>query len=1406
MNAQFSGNYKQLDLIAEEFAKRFRQGERPTLKEYIDRYPDLADEIRDLFPAMVEIECAEPVVESSAPPTLRHVGDYRILRQLGRGGMGVVYEAEQASLGRRVALKVLPFHAREDFKTLERFKREARAAARLHHTNIVPVFEVGQDGNLCYYTMQFIQGQGLDQVIEELNRLKGASERRSPTGPDSPKESKDREVRVPRSPELAKSMLTGRFMARDATAVTLAEESSALPATELCKPSVTSSAVLPGQTDFSAVESDCRHYFESVARIGQQTAAALAYAHERGIIHRDIKPSNLLLDASGIVWVTDFGLAKTEEADLTESGDILGTIRYMSPERFNSRCDARADVYALGMTLYELLVLRPAFECRDRMTLIAQIASDEPARPRTIDPRIPRDLETIVLKAMAKDPARRYETAQGMGEDLRRFLDGEPIKARRTSVLGRAKLWSRRHPALAGLYAVLIVSTIGTSLLASYLYNSLRQSEITRKEKEEAEEREIQDLYASYVAQANASRFSRQVGQRFDTLEAVRKAANLVRQRNMPVERLDVLRNLAISALALPDLQRVRTWEGLPPGTVAWRADDQLRFYARASQEGLISLRRIDTDEEITQFGAGSRHALLLFSPGGRFLLANDGQQFRVWDVSMPQQPMVCRGSGDTCVFHPDGSHLLVSTGDGCLSLYDLQTPSQAPSNLANLQPARFPFLAYDPTGNRLVSVRAGKALILDAKTGKVLTSIPESQTAERAAWHPSGNYLALVCNEHKVRVWDLKRMTLTAALTGCRSARVLPYFSPDGDQLLTEGWESMLRVWDWRTGRQVLQLPGANALNFGPGGRVLIAEESRLSLVVLAGGEYRSFVQQSAVAQDIAQWAPSIHPEGRVFAVPMSDRVRLFDLVTGDELADLPQTNYTVAFQQDGALLTNGDRGLLRWPISECGPGQWQLGPPQILDARSFIDMASDRDGEVIGQATGNGALLVRPGKGAAFLGPHGGAQHIAISSDGRYAATGINDGEEGVKVWDTKTRRLLVHFAVGSHCNGKFSPDGRWLAVFGTLGGKVAKVDTWEVAFTDRWYGNTCAFSPDATVFAAETGHGVIRLLDPATRRELARLEDPNQARQHFVFAPDGTKLLTTSNDDVISHVWDLRAIRAQLAEMDLDWDATPYAPIGPAATLPIHVDVQLGDLFVNDRMSIAVNSVRLAFNPFDFEAYHFRGRAYGRLKENKKAVADYCMALALMPADHKSRGEALFRRSNNFRTLGNKVSADADLQQIADLDFPIPEDLRSVGAIQCDELAWRYLTGPKKQRDPKKALPLAQKAVKLDVDQWAFLNTLGVAYYRLEQYPQAVETLERCLRDSQAAAPAYDLFFLAMCHHHLGDEAKAKDCYDRAVRWCEEHKNKFEQAHWSEELAAFQTEAAAVLDGATEKTKEK
>jgi tetratricopeptide (TPR) repeat protein len=444
------------------------------------------------------------------------VGDYRILREIGHGGMGVVYEAEQQSLGRRVALKILTHPAAPDVKTLARFRREAKAAARLHHTNIVPVFEVGQEGTTCYYAMQLIQGQSLDQIIEELHGLREASDETTghltPAG--APGEPPRPPAGSPALSQVAQSLLTGHFEPRplanasplpsqpdaagpDGAATEAAVSSAPIrdTAASLKSLSTTQVAMLPGQAEFTRATASHRHYFRSVARVGQQAAAALAYAHARGVIHRDIKPSNLLLDWSGVVWITDFGLAKAEDDGLTRTGEMPGTLRYMSPERFRGECDARADVYGLGLTLYEMLILRPAFESRDRMHLIEQVGHEEPARPRSVDGQVPLDLETIVLKAIDKEPRRRYQSAEELAEDLRRFTNDEPIRARRASLPERVARWCRRNATvaelLAAVIAILLIGTAAATFFAVKADANARQAEANEKqaktEKQEAE-------------------------------------------------------------------------------------------------------------------------------------------------------------------------------------------------------------------------------------------------------------------------------------------------------------------------------------------------------------------------------------------------------------------------------------------------------------------------------------------------------------------------------------------------------------------------------------------------------------------------------------------------------------------------------------------------------------------------------------------------------------------------------------------------------------------------------------------------------------------------------------------------------------------------------------------------------
>src|SRR5207245_1307861 len=352
---------------------------------------------------------------------LGQIGEFRLLREIGRGGMGVVYEAYQTSLNRRIALKVLPFAAAFDPKQLKRFDNEARAAAQLHHTNIVPVFAVGHERGVHYYAMQLIDGQSLAALIEELGRNEPSAWRQAV--------SRDK---VP---------------ARDSPVA--AEQSSV--AEQLAKHNGGSETAAAHHASLTTERSTRRtSFFRTVAQLMQKAAEALEHAHQAGVVHRDIKPANLLLDVRGNLWITDFGLALFQSTTgLTMTGELLGTLRYMSPEQVSAKrgeVDQRTDIYSLGVTFYELLTLCPAFDGQDRNELLTQIAFDDPPAPRRRDRAIPVELETIVLKAIAKEPAERYATAQQMAEDLQRFLDDKPILARRPSAADRTRKWMRRHP------------------------------------------------------------------------------------------------------------------------------------------------------------------------------------------------------------------------------------------------------------------------------------------------------------------------------------------------------------------------------------------------------------------------------------------------------------------------------------------------------------------------------------------------------------------------------------------------------------------------------------------------------------------------------------------------------------------------------------------------------------------------------------------------------------------------------------------------------------------------------------------------------------------------------------------------------------------------------------------------
>lgn len=521
-----------VDIAADEFAERYRNGEYPSVTEYAQRFPEQAEELKELLPAVAMMEQLKQKEESridsferqSVISGLQQLGDFRIIREIGHGGMGVVYEAEQESLGRHVALKVLSPATFNSPKSIRRFRREAETVARLHHTNIVPVFGVGDEKGLHYYVMQLIEGEPLNEVVTGLrNRSEGrtggsqaevagsgcatgsasaelpagsdlkstgqASGTHSSPRPAAPqpdphnKSSEELQRDADSGDEFADTVMQSREeLARlsesnladavdQARARKLAEESTESVTSDSDDSGVENRpphAPLPSATERLSALLPTGEYWNAVAEIGIQVSRALAYAHGYGVWHRDIKPSNLLIDRSGTVWLVDFGLARiADDNELTQTGDLLGTLRYMAPEQVIGEFDQRSDVYSLGLTLYELLTFRPAHDASIRSRIVEQISEASPKSPRSINPAIPKDLETIVLKATAHDAKDRYQTANDLADDLQRFMQGFPIKARPFSATEQLWRWARRNPALAwstATTAILLITVAAVSI------------------------------------------------------------------------------------------------------------------------------------------------------------------------------------------------------------------------------------------------------------------------------------------------------------------------------------------------------------------------------------------------------------------------------------------------------------------------------------------------------------------------------------------------------------------------------------------------------------------------------------------------------------------------------------------------------------------------------------------------------------------------------------------------------------------------------------------------------------------------------------------------------------------------------------------------------------------------------
>jgi WD40 repeat protein/tetratricopeptide (TPR) repeat protein len=1036
-----------------------------------------------------------------------------------------------------------------------------------------------------------------------------------------------------------------------------------------------------------------------------------------------------------------------------------------------------------------------------------------PEPPRRLDPKIPRDLETIISKAIAKEPAERYPTAAALGEDLKRFLEDRPVLARRSSPLERSWRWCRRNPWLAGASiaaaAAILMLAIGAPF-AAWTYR--RQLDQIRR----AQTQMRVNLFDSLTAQARAGRFSRRMGQRFESLRALQLAAQLGRDLNWPAARFDPLRDQAIACLALPDLRPTGRVIRQPPGVVARAFDAGLTRAALRFRAGTIRVQRVEDGQEIARFHArgGGEVSVFGLSPDGRYLATKQDPDVTVtvWSIETGAVVLNVPGAARHSVrFTPEGRRIAMAHGDDAILLYDLATGK----TIARWRVAALGDMAFRGDGRQIAVISHEQdhdsCRILEVESGRLVRSIALEAGTRCVAWSPDGAALATPCEDWKIYLWDASTGARTAVLTGHASGGVQAAFHPAGALLASNGWEGRLWLWDPVMGRSWLTVTGGSTLDqeFSRDGRLVVALEDELTTYEVDPAlEYRTLAHFGA--RPVQHGRASVHRDGRLLVVGTDQGAALMDLARGTELAFLPIDNAVHSlFEPSGDLLTSGGLGVWRWPIqADPSRGELRIGPPrQLALPAGACGIAEDGAGQIVSKADFASAHVATPER-TSHVGPLADCRSVAVSPDGQWLATGSH-GKEGARVWRVRDGIEVSHLAIEGLVGVFFSPDGKWLMT-ASPPCRLWTAGTWRQAREVGGVG--LGFSRDGALLVVQDSSTILRLVEPETGRPVARLESPDLCGAWWAdFSPDGSLLVFTTNDGPAVHVWDLRAIRRQLAAMGLDWDAPPLPVSEPRATgdpsaSALQVTVDFGPLkryrdhyeshleqyTVPPEELIARYSERLRADPDDVDGLHRRGHAFLGLRRFDEALADFSAAAARRPRD------AHLRAYHGFclLLLERYTPALDRLEQAFQTD---PETVRAIKNLDAllNRRAWTLVTTTESGRNPVLAARLAALSVALAPGVQLTLNTLGVALYRTGKIAAAIKTLQQSLEAGNGRLDGWDLFFLSMAHHRLGHREEARACLDRACHWVSEQKYLSEPLTW--ELAAFRAEAEAVVSGA-------
>lgn len=986
------------------------------------------------------------------PDVPTRFGDYELLRELGRGGQGVVYRARQKSLGRLVALKIIPLGHESRAAHVKRFRLEAEAVGSLDHPRIVPIHDIGEHEGYCYFSMKLVEGSRLDEVAR------------------------------------------GRPMAG-----------------------------------------------RRAAEIVADLARTLHYAHQRGVLHRDVKPGNILLDGEGRPHLSDFGLAKLveQESTVTRTREVLGTPSFMAPEQAagrNQDVTTAADVYGLGAVLYFLLTGVPPFAGGTTYETIRQVIDTEPRPPRALNDRIDRDLETICLKCLAKEPGHRYGSAEALADELDRCLRGEPVLARQTTSAEKLWRWCRRKPALAASLGVslllLIVIAIGSSVAVMRIENEI--------ERRTAAEQDAKDkLWNSYLAQARANRASVRAGHAFDGLAAIEAAA---RMRSSPE-----LRDEAIALLAQTDLRLTAAPPAALRSTTHAALDADFARYGMSETNGVIALRRFHDDHLLAELPHPNvpRAGADEFSRDGRWLATSGPEALRyIWDLS--PTPPVMRGKVSSVwglTFSPDNRQVAAVLWSGHVELRsvpDARLQATIPTGLPT------PFVQFSPEGERLSahSIETNLVRILDVNDGAAIRSLVHPAPVESTAWHPDGHGLACASGD-RIYLWDLARDTPSRIIAGHDAVVWRLAFHPGGEVLASTSADGTTRLWELATGRELsrLALPGSRPQFNRQGTRLPLHwnVEPRFRLCEVATGRAgRLWSAGDANGQGVRQPSQGeFSLDGRWLVVPGMEEVIFRDATNGRERGRVSVPGLASVALETGLeqFVTSGTNGLQRWT--------WKAGPDGQLHG-SVIDLLDPSSNCGAAAASGSGQVAYVRGSEVRLAGsdqffPFPGAWSLALSPDGgRLAAACLP--ERGLRLWDTRSRQTILDLTNVSAARLAFSPDsrrlaagsGHELAVFDAVTGVTLHRAAREAAM----HAGPAAFSPDGRLLAFAVTRTRVRLLDAQTFRELAHFDSPGAKMISWLTFDPASTQLTVATETSLIQLWDLPRLRAELAALGLDW----------------------------------------------------------------------------------------------------------------------------------------------------------------------------------------------------------------------------------------------------------------------------